>query len=305
MTTSPPQPSPAVSSPRAVVFAYDGAAGDEPPRLMALAAALSAGGCSSRVLATSALGGVRDAIVVFAGEIAAGTLLRSRLAGNTTLLDVRGIQAGPRLPGAARLVDGAIFRSRRQQAALDRPRWTSCVIYDEPEPGLAPHDVAPGEFRVACFGAGAAGDLFGRLRGVAFIDSHPLRHARQFNCHLSLRRSGAAELYRPGGEVANAAACGAVLVTMREATATELLGDDYPFYCAGDALSIEGALERARKLCGGREWDAALTRLREAGEKTALARAVDQHLEHFAAVERARGGQGAGGAPATAATAPG
>lgn len=281
-----PHPKPPGAS-RSVFFVHAGAAGEAPPRLAALAAALSARGRSSRAVAVSELRGVRDAIVVFDGDTGAGALWRARLAGNGTLLDVRGIPAGPRFPGGARLVDGAIFRNQRQQRDLDRPRWTSRVIYDEPEPGLAPHSVAAGEFRVACFGASAAGEHLGELRGVAFIDSHPLRHAGQFNCHLSLRVPGSAELYQPGAEVANAAACGAVLVTMRDAAAVELLGDDYPFYCASDASAIEATIQRARAACGKTSWKKALALLREAGAKSTLEQVVEKHLEHFAAVERA------------------
>ena len=290
---------------RPVVFVHAGSDADAPARLTALAAALSARGRSSRVLPAGRLGGVRGAIVVLPGDSGSSLLWRSRLGGNWALLDVSGTEAGPRFPGTARLVDGAIFRSHRQQKALDRPRWTSRVIYDEPEPGLSPHAVAKGEFRVACFGLGAAGEHFGKLRGVAFIDSHPLRHAGQFNCHLSLRRPGSAELYRAGGEVANAAASSAVLVTMRDAAATELLGDDYPFYCDGDRAAIEATIQRARASCGGPQWQAALARLSAAGAKTAFARAVEQHLEHFAAVERARRGAVDAGVSPGAGPAPG
>ncbi len=287
MTGEAPPPASAPKAPRPVVFVHAGAAGEAPPRLAALAAALSGRGRSSRAVAASELRGLRGAIAVFVGDTAAGRLLRTRLAGNRIVLDIRDLPAGPRFPGAARLVDGAIFRSRRQQKDLDRPRWTSRVIYDEPEPGLVPHTVAAGEFRVACFGVGAAGEHFGRLRGVAFIDSHPLRHAGQFNCHLSLRVPGPAELYQPGAEVANAAACGAVLVTMRDAAAVELLGEDYPFYCTSDSAAIEATIERAREACGGPQWKSALALLRKAGAESALDKVVEQHLEHFAAIERA------------------
>lgn len=272
---------------RPVVFVHEGTAGEAPPRLSALAEALCGRGRSSRALAASELRSARNGIVVFAGSVGAGPLLRARLAGNRTLVDVRGLPAGPRFPGAARLVDGAIFRNLRQQKDLDCPRWTSRVIYDEAEPGLVPHTVAAGEFRVACFGSGSAGGHFGRLRGVAFIDSHPLRHARQFNCHLALRVPGPAELYEPGGEVANAAACGAVLVTMRDAAAVELLGEEYPFYCQSDRASIEATIQRARAACGKEPWNKALTLLRAAGAKLTLDKVVGQHLEHFAALERA------------------
>ena len=272
---------------RPVVFVHAGAAGEAPPRLAALAAALSAQGRSTRALAANELRGLRGAIAVFGGDTPASRLLRTRLAGNCIVLDVRGLPAGPRFPGGARLVDGAIFRSRRQQKDLDRPRWTSRVIYDEAAPGLGPHTVAAGEFRVACVGAAAAGGPFGMPRVVAFIDSHPLRHAPQFNCHLSLRVPGPAELYQPGVEVANAAACGAVLVTMRDAAAVELLGDDYPFYCQSDRASIEATIQRAREACGGPQWKEALALLRKAGAASALEKVAEQHREHFAALERA------------------
>ena len=275
------------AAPRQVVFVHEGVPGEAPPRLVALTEALSRRGRTSRAGTAGELRSVRGAIVVFASDVGAGRLLRARLAGNRTLIDVRGSAAGPRLPGGARLVDGAIFRNRRQQKDLDRPRWTSCLIYDEPEPGLGPNGVATGEFRVACFGASAAGGHFGKLRGVAFIDSHPLRHAGQFNCHLSLRVPGPAELYEPGGEVANAAACGAVLVTMRDAAAVELLGEDYPFYCTGERAAIEETIRRAREARGKAPWKKALALLREAGAKSTLERVVEQHLEHFAAIDRA------------------
>lgn len=292
MTTLPAPSLPAPAMParsRSVFLVHGGAVGETPPRLLALAEALSTSGRAARAVAARELGGVRGAIVVFAGDVGSAALLRARLAGNRTLLDVRGIAAGPRFPGAARLVDGAVFRNRRQQKDLDRPRWTSRVIYDEPEPGLVPHSVPAGGFRVACFGASAAGEHFGKLRGVAFIDSHPLRHAGQFNCHLALCVPGPAELYRPGAEVANAAACGAVLVTMRDAAAVELLGDDYPFFCASDGSAIAATIQRAREARGKAPWKKALALLREAGAKSTLERVVEQHLEHFAAVERAAG----------------
>ena len=290
---------------RPVIFVHSGSEAETPARLAALASAMTARGRSSQVLPAARSGSVRSSTVIFSGDFGSYPLWRSRMAGNATLLDVRGSRTSSSFPGAARLLDGAIFRSRAQQRALDRSRWTSRVIYDEPEPGLVPHQLAEGEFRVACFGVGAAGEHFGRLRGVAFIDSHPLRHASQFNCHLSLRLPGAAELLRAGGEVANAAACGAVLVTMRDAAATELLGDDYPFYCSGDAAAISAAIARAREARGGPLWKAALARLREAGAKTALEQAVDGHLEHCAAVERARKSPAASLPPPGATAAPG
>ena len=94
---SMPSPAPPAQAPaRPVVFVYDGAAGEAPPRLAALAEALSGRGRSVRALPASELRSARNGIVVFAGGVGAGPLLRARLAGNRTLVDVRGAPAAVR-----------------------------------------------------------------------------------------------------------------------------------------------------------------------------------------------------------------
>ena len=251
----------------------------------ALIAALQRRGRSCRKIRPREVSRVRRSIFVFAGGTTWSCLFRARLNGNRTLVDVRHVPFLPSIPGSARLLDGAIFRNQRQMKDLDRPRWTSRVIYDPPEPGLSFHGVAAGDFRVASFADSSGSELWGKLRGVAFIACDPVRHAGQFNCHLALSVAGAAEAYRPATRVASAAACGAVLVTPRDATAVELLGEDYPFFCAADRPAVEAALLRARRLCGGPEWLAALDRLRTVLERTGLERALEAHLEHFAALE--------------------
>lgn len=280
--------------PRPVVFVRYDEGGAAPARLEQLAAAFGARGLACRTIAARELGRVRDATVIFIGTAKFWHLVRARLAGNRTLLDVRALPACLRRPGSARLLDGAIFRNQRQRRDFDRPRWTSRVIYDAPEPGLSAHAVAPGEFHVACFASSAASEHYGRLRGVAFIASDPTRHAPQFNCHLALRGPGHAALYQPGTEVANAAACRAVLVTSRDESAVEMLGEDYPFFCASDRAAVEAALARARKRCGGPDWREALARLQKVSAKTRLEAIVEQHFEHFAALDGAdHGGEAA------------
>ncbi len=194
MTTLPAPSLPAPARSRPVFLVHDGAVGEAPPRLVALAEALAGAGEPRAPSRRESCGGVRGAIVVFAGDVGSGALLRARLAGHCTLLDVRGSAAGPRFPGAARLVDGAIFRNRRQQKDLDRPRWTSRVIYDEPEPGLVPHSVPAGGFRVACFGASAAGESLREAprRGVHRQPSAAPCQAVQLPPFFARPRSGGA-----------------------------------------------------------------------------------------------------------------
>ncbi len=284
---SPPRTELPTRPPRPVIFVHDDAGGASAARLGELAAAFGARGRTCRTIAARELGGVHEALVIFIGKAKLWDLVRARLARNRTLLEVRARPDCLRRPGCGRLLDGAIFRNQRQRQDFDRQRWTSRVIYEPPEPGLTAHQVAPGEFRVACFASSAASEHYGGLRGVAFIGSDPARHAPRFNCHLALRGPGQAALYQPGTAVANAAACGAVLVTPRDESAVEMLGEDYPFFCASDRGAIESALARARERAGGPDWREALARLQRVSARTRLDAIVEQHCEHFAALDTA------------------
>ncbi len=262
--------------------------GDAPPRLVALAAALCGRGRNSRTLAKRELGGVRDAIVVFDGEIGAGALWRARLAGNYTLLDVRGSAAGPRFPGAARLVNGAIFRNRRQQKDLDRPRWTSRVIYDEPEPGLVAAQRPGGR---------VSRRLLRRQRRRRAFRQAPRRGVHRQPSAAPRRTvqlpSGAV---RPGTRRALPARRGGGERRRLRRGA----GDDArrrggrapgrrPIRSTASAIAPRSRRRSSARAqpAADREWKAALALLREAGAKSTLERVVEQHLEHFAALERA------------------
>ncbi|MEO8274672.1 MAG: hypothetical protein ABI639_00520 [Thermoanaerobaculia bacterium] len=263
------------------MLVLDGKGGRGESSLQRLAAAILASGRTCRALSVRDLGGVRDATVVFPGSTALLRLLRTRLAGNRIVLDVQSETGCLRRPGSARLIDAVIFRNDRHRRESDRPQWKSCVIYEPADPGLEPHSVPAGAFRVGCFASDAASAAFREVRGVAFIATDPARHATQFNCHLALPGSPFDKAGRRGCAVANAAACDAVLVTPRSSAALELLGEEYPFYCATDPAAIQTALGRARDLQGTSAWDAALAAMRRARETTAERAVVAGHLRQF------------------------
>jgi hypothetical protein len=274
---------------RPVVFLYDGSERSMPAYWEALAAGLRAQGIGARALPAGEVAGLRDATVVFPGATRLWRLARARLAGHRVLLDAGATPRCLRRPGMARFVDGVIFRTRRQRVEFDRPGWVSRVIYDGPEPGLGPHAVAAGEFRIACFASSASSELFGRIPGVAFIACAAPRHAAQFNCHLALPAARGAALPRPGYDVANAAACGAVLVTPPDAAAVELLGEDYPFFCAPGLDAVAAAVARARQLRGGPEWRRAVDLLARAAAETRLETVVEQTRAQLAELESSPG----------------
>ena len=117
----------------------------------------------------------------------------------------------------------------------------------------------------------------GRFPEVECVEDGFFTAAARFNCHLSVRQPGREFLYKPNCKVSTAAACGAVLITTRDLTTVELLGEDYPFYCEPDPDSIHAAIARARTAVGSPEWQRALDRLREVRELTSMNRVLDQY----------------------------
>jgi hypothetical protein len=101
--------------------------------------------------------------------------------------------------------------------------------------------------------------------------------AHRFNCHLSVRQPGREFLYKPNNKVSTAAACDAVLISTRDQSAIELLGEDYPYYCEPDRESVLAAIERARQSLGSATWNAALERVRAVRALTHTDRVLDQY----------------------------
>ena len=98
--------------------------------------------------------------------------------------------------------------------------------------------------------AALADSVWGELPEVEYCDGGYFVAAPRFNCHLSVREPGREFLYKPNCKVSTAAACEANLITTRDLTTVELLGEDYPYYCEPERGSILAAIERARAAFG-------------------------------------------------------
>ncbi|HEY0781638.1 MAG TPA: hypothetical protein VGE98_04220, partial [Thermoanaerobaculia bacterium] len=78
------------------------------------------------------------------------------------------------------------------------------------------------------------------------------------------------------------AACAANLVTSRDVSTVELLGDDYPFYCEATEAGLLAGIETARQAFGGADWRRGLERMREVRERTKIERIARDYLDYFA-----------------------
>ncbi len=235
-----------------------------------MSAALTARGLEARSIYHRELPAVRGAVAVFIKRADLFDLIGARLRGNRTVLDVHDTVVFKRGIKFAPLYDGFIFKNQRQLRDFGRRRSVSRVIYHQMDPRYRPHQVPDGELRVGYLGEPRSLALWGQLPGVECVSEEMFSAAPRFNAHLSVRETRREILYKPGAKVSTAAACGAVLLSTRDESAQEMLGPDYPFYCAADRDAILAGIERLRREMGGPDWHRALARLAEIKVRTAI-----------------------------------
>lgn len=245
---------------------------------------LKARGWDARSIPVREIGSVRDGVLIFIKTSRLDHLLLARARGNRLALDVQDTVVFKRRIKNRWLFDALIFKNGRQLKDFGRPGRPDRVIYHQWDPRYATNQ-APRDRMVL----GYLGSLRSLPEGwqlpegaelVEFDDLQPervFRESSRFNAHLSVRPPGRELLYKPNCKVSTAAACEAVLISNRDATTVELLGEDYPFYCDFDPESVRAAIEKARAGFGSAEWELALERLRAVRELTRFDRILDQY----------------------------
>jgi len=236
------------------------------------------------------LPGIRNAILVFIKRANILHLAAAWPRGNRCVLDVQDQVVFRYWISHWPFYHAFIFRNLRQQRDAGRQvrlmgnlwaRFTT--IYQQWDPRYGPHRVPRYPTRSSPSGTRCSIPFWGEVFGVAFVEVGDwFVLARGFNARVSIRLPGREWRYKPGAKVATAAACGAVLLTTRDCSAVELLGEDYPFYTRGPGREdVLEAVARAREELGGPAWREALERLREVKERTSLERVARQYVELF------------------------
>lgn len=246
-----------------------------------ISAALQAAGADARSLPVAEIGAVRDAILVFIKTSKLPDLWAARRRGNRLVLDVQDTVCFKRRIKNRRLFDALIFKNRRQHADFGDRRRVGAVIWHQWDPRYLRHRAGESELRPAYLGLERSLTIYGQIPGVACVNGDYFERALEFNCHISIRESRRDWLYKPGTKIATAAGCGAGLITTRDESALEMLGEDYPFYCEPTLAGVLEAVERTRAALGGPQWQAAREVLERLRERTSVERIAQDYLELF------------------------
>lgn len=242
-----------------------------------IAEGLAARGWNARSIGIRELSGIRGGILVFIKTSRLDHLLLGRARGNRLVLDVQDTVVFKRRIKNLWLFDALILKNQRQLADFGRRNRLDRVIYHQWDPRYAPNQAPRDRMTLGYLGLARSLDLWGQLPGVECVDDGYFEAAHRFNCHLSIRQPGREILYKPNCKVSTAAACDANLITTRDESTVELLGEDYPFYCEPEPESVRAVIERARASFGSAEWHAALEQLRAVREITHIDRILDQY----------------------------
>jgi hypothetical protein len=242
-----------------------------------IAEGLAARGWNARSIGIRELSAQRDSVLVFIKTSRLDHLLGARVRGNRLVLDVQDTVVFKRHIKNKWLYDALILKNRRQLADFGRRGKPDRLIYHQWDPRYAPNRAPQDRLVVGYLGLPRSLEMYGQIPGVECVQDGYFDAAARFNCHISIRNPGREILYKPNCKVSTAAACDACLITTRDLTTVELLGEDYPFYCEPETGSILAAIERARSSFGSEEWQAALGRLRAVRELTRIDRVLDEY----------------------------
>jgi hypothetical protein len=236
-----------------------------------IAEGLRARGWDARSIPVAAVGSVEPGILVFIKTSRIDHLVRFKARGHKLVLDVQDTVVFKRRIKNRWLFDALIFKSGRQLADFGRKGKPDRVIYHQWDPRYTANQAPRDRMALGYLGLPRSLSVWGELPDVEYVrDEAMFTAAPRFNCHLSIREPGREFLYKPNCKVSTAAVCEANLITTRDLTTVELLGEDYPFYCEPDRESILATLERARAAFGSAEWERGLARMREVRELTRM-----------------------------------
>jgi hypothetical protein len=247
-----------------------------------IAAALREREWDARSVPVAEVGSVPPGILVFIKTSRLDHLLRAKMRGHRLVLDVQDTVVFKRHIKNKGLYDALIFKSGRQLADFGRKGKPDRIIYHQWDPRYAANQAPRDRMALGYLGLPRSLAAWGELPGVEYVSGEAMFSAApRFNCHLSIREPGRELLYKPNCKVSTAAACEANLITTRDLTTVELLGEEYPYYCEPTRESILAAIERAQASFGSLEWERGLERMRAVRELTRMDRVIDDYEALF------------------------
>lgn len=241
---------------------------------------------------------IKDSTVIVVKWLTPAKLRKLRNNGNRVILDVLDTFCYKRYPHqivSISFVDGVITCSEMVRDYFHpwMPK-AMMVIPHHWDSRLMDHAEDTETFAIGYFGD-KMNHEFKKTKNVIPIYEDFLEKAFKFKCHFSVRKQGTAQsLFKPATKVALAAGCGSNIITSRDPSVTELLGEDYPYYVDDNQKSIDTMVEKVRLdwLEDSEDWQKGLRMMEYVRKITALpvcAKGIIDYVDYLNGRERSSG----------------
>ncbi|MBS3070740.1 hypothetical protein J4407_00355 [Candidatus Pacearchaeota archaeon] len=191
------------------------------------------------------------------------------------------------LENQGKICHGIIFPNKRMQNDFKHylfQRTKSFVMYHhwDPKFGKLKAKKQNKKFTLVYFGGAPNKVLFAdKIPELILVQNflEQLKVKEKFNCLYSMRKEGSYEfLYKPSTKVATASAIGANIITSRDSSVVELLGENYPYLTNTDFQSVIKTLDYAKKTFGKKVWKDALKTMKKVKKKTDINNVVKGYI---------------------------
>ena len=185
-----------------------------------------------------------------------------------------------------KIADAIIFPNKVMEKDF-KPKLSkytkSFVSYHNWDPKVETKNKHKNEFSLAYFGSiPDKNALFHKeipeLNIFEKFEDH-VKNKGNFTCFYSMRKERTHNfLYKPSTKVSTAAAMDANIITSRESSAVELLGEDYPYFTDANLGDVKTTVEYAKKTFGGPVWKKGLRIMKKVKDKTDMRNLVNDYI---------------------------
>lgn len=189
----------------------------------------------------------------------------------------------------SKFFDAIIFPNKKMLQDLNflkRKKIIFKVINHHIDPRFSKKIPSKREFAIGYFGIGKERNAifhnyFKELKLYEKFNDFPV-YGPKIPFHYSMRNPNTREfMYKPSTKVGTAAACGSALITSREPTPIDLLGNDYPYFVDFDCNEVKKIINFARKTYKKEAWKKAMKKMKKVKRELDIKNIIKEYISLF------------------------
>ncbi len=249
---------------------------------------------NSRIISSKRIGKIKNSIIVFVKHINKELCEIAKKNNNIIIYDILdGYDQAVEL----QLIDGLILSTELSRNNFEKhENLVTKVIYHHIDTRLE-KTIQP-KNQSGTFNLAYIGNLPDKTDNVSFVDKLPnielietdTRYAKKtgwmkkidtFNCHYAVRVDEIQRMSKPLAKIGVAAICNSNIIISKNSAATELLGDDYPYYTEDNYESVKKVVDFAKSSYGSDVWNKGIEKMNELKHRLSLENIIYEYIDLF------------------------